>query len=340
MIKISSIKPNPSNPRILKDDKYKKLVQSIKDFPKMMALRPIVVDSDMMVLGGNMRLKALQGAGFKEIPNEWVKRAEDLTEEEKRQFIVKDNASAGQWDWDMLANEFEMDTLEDWGIAVEPKAKRSRKNDLEDDEEEVDPDEEFYKQMLNDCIYPSNNLYDIPTLLMEKQAGSLVLPVAPWGADSRLRKDVSTYHFYVDDYRFEAIFKNPIKVLTSGCKQLVEPNLSLYDTTPLAYGLHLIYKKRWISRYFQECNINVYADLNVSQKFYEYNQMGIPEGYNAFWTRGYSDRLKYLEMEIDIACKISGLQSPNLIVYGGGSKVKEVCIKHNLTYVEQFINNK
>lgn len=118
MIKISSIKPNPNNPRIIKDDKFKKLVQSIKDFPKMMELRPMVINSDNIVLGGNMRLKALKELGYKEIPKEWVKSADDLTEDEQRQFIIKDNIGFGEHDWDMLANEWDLSELEDWGLDV------------------------------------------------------------------------------------------------------------------------------------------------------------------------------------------------------------------------------
>ena len=128
--------------------------------------------------------------------------------------------------------------------------------------------------------------------------------------------------------------------VTSGCDAIVEPNLSLFDTTPVACGLQLLYKKRWIARYFQECDIRVYVDLNVSQKFRDYNCMGVPAGYNAFFTRGYADRLPLLDEELAIACKISGLQTPNLIVYGGGRPVREFCMAHNLLYVEQLMTSK
>lgn len=117
-ILISSIKSNPNNPRLIKDDRFKKLVQSIKEFPKMMELRPIVVDSDNMILGGNMRLKALQELKYKEIPNEWIKSADKLTEEEKRRFIIADNVGFGEHDWDVLANEWNPEELEDWGLSI------------------------------------------------------------------------------------------------------------------------------------------------------------------------------------------------------------------------------
>lgn len=114
-VKLSEIKSNPNNPRIIKDDKFKKLVKSIKEFPKMLEIRPIVVNQDMIVLGGNMRLKASKEAGLKEV---FIVKADDLTEEEQKQFIIKDNVGFGEWDWDMLANEWEADLLEEWGMNV------------------------------------------------------------------------------------------------------------------------------------------------------------------------------------------------------------------------------
>jgi hypothetical protein len=118
MIKLSTIKPNPSNPRVIKDDKFHKLVNSIKEFPKMLELRPMVVNEDNVLLGGNMRLKALQHLKYEEIPNTWVKQASELTEEEQRQFIIKDNVGFGEWDWEMLANSWNNDELSEWGLDV------------------------------------------------------------------------------------------------------------------------------------------------------------------------------------------------------------------------------
>jgi len=110
---IKEIKPNPSNPRIIKDDKFKKLVKSIQDFPQMLELRPIVIDENNIVLGGNMRLKACIEAGLKDVP---VKQAKDLTEEQKKEFIVKDNVGYGEWDWDDLANNWDEQLLTEWGL--------------------------------------------------------------------------------------------------------------------------------------------------------------------------------------------------------------------------------
>ena len=110
---IAEVKINPNNPRLIKDDKFTKLVQSIKDFPEMLEIRPIVVNSDMVVLGGNMRLKACQEAGIKEVP---IIIADNLTQEQQREFLIKDNVSGGEWDWDILANEWDAEQLGDWGL--------------------------------------------------------------------------------------------------------------------------------------------------------------------------------------------------------------------------------
>jgi DNA modification methylase len=111
-LKPSEIKPNPSNPRTIKDDKFKKLVQSLKDFPEMADIRPVVVNKDHVILGGNMRFKAMQEAGWTEIPVTVV----DWDEDKQREFIIKDNISGGDWDWDVLANEWDSDLLDDWGL--------------------------------------------------------------------------------------------------------------------------------------------------------------------------------------------------------------------------------
>ena len=115
LVSIKLVKSNPNNPRIIKDDKFKKLVASIQEFPKMLEIRPIVVNDEMVVLGGNMRLKACIHAGLKEVP---IIKVSDLTEQEQKQFIIKDNVSGGEWDWNMLANEWDAEELDAWGLDV------------------------------------------------------------------------------------------------------------------------------------------------------------------------------------------------------------------------------
>ena len=113
--KIGNIKANPNNPRIIKDDKFKKLVKSIKEFPEMLNIRPIVVDSEMMVLGGNQRLKACIEAGLKEVP---IIVADAFSEDQKKEFIVKDNIGYGEWDFDLLKVDYDVIVLEEWGLDI------------------------------------------------------------------------------------------------------------------------------------------------------------------------------------------------------------------------------
>lgn len=115
LIKIGLVKPNPKNPRLIKDEKFEKLVKSITEFPDMLKLRPIVVNEDMEVLGGNMRLKACIATGLKEIP---IIKAINLTPEQQKEFIIKDNVGFGEWDWDMLANEWDAVDLQEWGLDI------------------------------------------------------------------------------------------------------------------------------------------------------------------------------------------------------------------------------
>ena len=129
-IKISKITQNANNPRLIKDNKFKKLVKSIQDFPEMLRLRPIVVDENNVVLGGNMRLRACKEAGLKEV---WIEKVENFTEEQKKEFIIKDNVGFGEWEWDMLANQWDNTKLGEWGM------------DVWQPEKEIDLDE-FFKE--------------------------------------------------------------------------------------------------------------------------------------------------------------------------------------------------
>ena len=117
-MKVSQLKLNPNNPRHIKGERLEMLKRSISEFEQMMVLRPIIVDENNVVLGGNMRLQAIKALGKKEIPNEWVKRTVELTEEQKREFVIKDNAGFGDWDWELLANEWDDLPLADWGLDV------------------------------------------------------------------------------------------------------------------------------------------------------------------------------------------------------------------------------
>ena len=173
-VKISQVKGNPDNPRIIKNDKFKKLVKSIQEFPEMLKLRPIVVDEDMIVLGGNMRLKASKEAGLKEV---WIEVAEGLTEEQKKEFIVKDNVGFGEWEWDMLANEWDSVELAEWGLDV-----WQNEDDIETSDEFTLPDGE------------KSNLEQITYTLSSEQ--------------SNIIKEAVQEIKYTEEYKFVETFGN------------------------------------------------------------------------------------------------------------------------------------
>jgi len=136
-VKVKDLVPNDKNPRLIKEHKFKKLVASIKEFPEMLELRPIVIDDNNVVLGGNMRMRAAQEAGLDKVP---VIIATDLSEEQRKQFIIKDNQSYGEWDWDLLADEWQQDALIDWGF--EPY-NFGASTDFLDMDEETEPADEL-----------------------------------------------------------------------------------------------------------------------------------------------------------------------------------------------------
>jgi DNA modification methylase len=182
---LAQIKANPNNPRTIKDVKFKKLVESIRTFPKMLELRPIVVNDDMVVLGGNMRLKACKEAGIKEVP---VIKASDLTEDEQRQFIIKDNVGFGDWDWDMLANEWDVAELDEWGMEL-PKDMFGTDNEVVEDEVPEIPEEPVTKPgdlwiLGNHRLLcgDSTNTQHVDRLMNKEQA-DLIFTDPPWNVN-------------------------------------------------------------------------------------------------------------------------------------------------------------
>lgn len=160
-VKISTIKSNPNNPRLIKDGKFAKLVQSIREFPEMLRLRPIVVNDDMIVLGGNMRLKACKEAGLKAVP---IIKASDLTEDQQREFIIKDNVGFGEWDWEMLANEWDDVKLADWGLDLPKWADGHGINNMAEDE--IIEDQDF------DPLGDAKNLHRVVFIFDNEDAAS------------------------------------------------------------------------------------------------------------------------------------------------------------------------
>lgn len=239
--KVSDLVLLKENPRKISTKDLGKLVDSIR-INGFWKHRPITLSDrtgEVIVLAGNQRLKAAKKLKLDTVPTIMY---HDLTEEQEREVILRDNVNNGQWDFEALQGDY-------------------------------------------------------------------------WG-------DV--------DFNFMGI---DMPDLSEPDKKKSKKKAQADDDTDGEDG-------QGISRYFQECGILVYADLNVSVKFMEYNKLGIPKGYNAFFTRGYNGRLEYLKMELEVAREISGLETPNLLVYGGGDEIRKFCTDSSLVYVQDFINSK
>ena len=201
LVPIADVRPNPDNPRIIKDDKFKKLVASIKAFPQMLELRPIVVNSEMVVLGGNMRLKACQAAGLTEVP---TILASGLTDEQQREFIIKDNVGFGEWEWETLANEWDADLLAEWGLDV-PEFEKAPADGLTDADEvpeaPVDP-----VSVLGDLWILGNHRVlcgdstsvDAVERLMDGENADMVYTDPPYGMNAVSRSAVLTKRYGSD----------------------------------------------------------------------------------------------------------------------------------------------
>lgn len=183
-MKASEIKPNPDNPRIIKDDKFHKLVQSLKDFPEMAAVRPVVINQDNIILGGNMRYKAMVEAGWDDIP---VTQVKGWTKEQEREFIIKDNVSGGEWDWDVLANEWDAEKLDAWGLDT-PDDWGEDKEVEEDEAPEVDEGEtpkskigEVYQLGRHRLMCGSATNEDDLNLLLDGVEPDMVFTDPPYG---------------------------------------------------------------------------------------------------------------------------------------------------------------
>ena len=341
-----------------------------RSFKELGAGRSILLDKNGNIIAGNKSQKAAIAAGIKRVRvvettgDELVavKRTDvDIDSAEGRKMAYLDNLTTQvnlTWDeTELQAVQADVEGFDiaDFGFDIEdlpqvtfPTGENVNTNSSNNNNEESDNDEDdepidedkmkFYHDMLGDYVYPSNNEFDIPTLLTDNMPHHLELPLNPWGAEARYKKMMSTYHFYIDDYRFEQLFKDPIMLLTSGCKAIVEPNCSIHDQTPMAHAIWQTFRKRYLCRYLQECGMQIWVDLNVSPHFEEINALGVPEGYNAFCTRGVDGWLETTERHWQMAKRISGLDKPNMFVYGGGSNVEAWCKERDIVYVNEFIN--
>lgn len=200
-----------------------------------------------------------------------------------------------------------------------------------------------YELTFADMLFPTDNELEIPVLDIKKQAMSCEIPFLCFGEQKRTynMQGQGVLHFYTDDYRFTTVFEHPEKILKHSPYAIVEPNFSLYNETPISFGMQAIYKKRWIACAMQKRGINIFVDLNVAQKWYQLNMLGVPRGWRTFATRGYSDRLQNLEFEYSIAKDWAGKAEPLFVVYGGGNECRRFAQRHpGCIYINPVVTTK
>lgn len=190
-----------------------------------------------------------------------------------------------------------------------------------------------------DAVFPHTEKYEIPLLRGDKQGKFADLPVRGWGSVSRQRAFNGTWHFYVDDRKFTAVWKHPETLTQTRALNVVEVNYSLPNQMPFPEALHRLYKKRWLSRFWQDFGIDIFVDLNVDRHYWDLNLEGVPEGWSSYATVSNDLRLSILEEQAALAEARAG--GPiTLLVYGGVAETAKICEKNNWIHVRQVRNER
>ncbi len=203
-------------------------------------------------------------------------------------------------------------------------------------EQEPDTEPELSRYDVPDAIWPTDNDWGVPVLDANLQATALVAPFQAWGAGgSRKRRMAGTYHFYTEDYRYEALWADPSPVVNSGCAAAVEPNYSINAQMPAAVALWRIYQKRWMARWWQSRGLPVIVDMGVAETHAGLSLLGVPSGWRAYATRGYTETLDGAVTKHARACERAGTDSILFVVYGGGKDVRTCSLERGWLWIAE-----
>ncbi len=187
-----------------------------------------------------------------------------------------------------------------------------------------------------DATFPTDNDWGVPVLDLSMAARSLDNPVVKWGVTGRKNRMRGTFHFYTDDYKFNALWADPTPVINSGCASAVEPNFSTGDQMPKAAALWGVFRKRWLARYWQSYGVRVFVDLNVWPHLADINMLGVPQGWNAYATR-WLDKFGVGDVEAQwrMAQERAGMAAPLFVVFGGRAAAERACMDHGWVWVRE-----
>lgn len=355
---IKHLKPDAKNARRHTPRNIGLIVDALSEVG---AARSIVIDEQGRVLAGNGTIEAAAEAGITKIQvvdsdgeTLIAVRRRGLTEHQKRRLALFDNRSAEPAEWDAaILGEFEEEGLLD-GLFYKDELEEiyagAEAENLTLDAQDDDGDDQIAASVdgqspksddlppVPDALFPTDNDWGIPLLDVNYQAEQIDLPALIWGATGRRAKNSGTRLFYTEDYRYTRLWKSPNDVVATGCVNAVEPNFSCYEQMPRAVALWRIYQKRWLGRYWQSRGIRILADLNVATDYCDLNLLGIPDGWRAWATRGYTDRIAQTHAEFEIACRKAGSKDILFVVYGGGSAVKRECQKRGWIWLPEVMD--
>lgn len=243
------------------------------------------------------------------------------------------------WDADVMVDwKMEDETVFDGIFFDDELGKLGVEIDLDLDDDNAGPQLSRYD--VPDALFPSDNVWGVPTLLPDLQSTNVGLPVSLWGAMGRKKRMRGTWLFYCDDYRFEALWTDPSGVVNTQCAGAVEPNFTIGPQTPRAVALWQIYRKRWLARWWQDYGIRVFVDVNVDiETFGDIVLLGVPKGWKAYATRGYSKRMEFTLAEYELAKAHAGCE-PLFLLYGGGAACRELARERGWVYVSEHMDLK
>ena len=352
---LTKLKRAPRNP---KEHDLGMLHSSIARFG---FVSPIILDEQTgRLVAGHGRLDALQQmkASGKGPPErvvaengEWlvpvIRGVAFDDEREAEAYLLADNRATELGGWDesalaeVLADFAADDALEGMGWDVEDvdALLKAAAPDRWDDEGPAEP--ELTRWDVPDALWASDNEYDVPMLDINMQAKALALPVTKWGTVGRRGQMKGTYHFYTDDYKFNAVWDDPTGIVVSGCENVVEVSYSTGAHYPGALGLWLIYKKRWLARYWQSMAVRVFVDVDVTPKFFDIALLGVPRGWRAYatrWMQNLDDMYgaDLLDRKYALAREHAGEATPLFVVFGGRESVAERCKANGWVHVAEY----
>lgn len=344
--KITSLKdltPDPQNANAGTERGQYLVEHSLESFG---AGRSILADANGVVIAGNKTLQAAADMGLEvEIVQSDGKKLvvvqrtdlDLMTDKAARELAYADNRASEvglAWDTERILDDMQGGVdLDQFFRADELEAILGEEIDLN---LLIDQDIELENFRHDAFVFPSDNEWGIPSLNIHRQAKGIIGSFIKWGTMPRSQTHVGSYHFYADDYKFEALWSDPSILIQSGCKVIVEPNFSTHAQLPKAIALYDIWRKRWLTRFWQENGIHVLVDLNVEPIFDDINLLGVPVGWKAYCTRCYMSMLNELERQYHLACTHAKTEDILFVIYGGRENAKTLADKYGwLHFPEQ-----